>query len=162
MAVTPEQFKVALNEHESVSALLYSAAKKNRSSITFVLGHGAGANQTSPFMRMIASELAARGIDAMTFNFSYMEQGRRTPDPKAKLESCYSSVIQAAQSHRKLKENRLVIGGKSMGGRIASQVAAADGSNVAGLVFLGYPLHPPGKPEQMRDAHLKNIRAPML
>src|SRR5438876_51505 len=62
----------------------------------------------------------------------------------------------------KLKKNRLVIGGKSMGGRIASQVAAADGKNIAGLVLLGYPLHPPGKPDKLRDAHLKDVRAPML
>jgi predicted alpha/beta-hydrolase family hydrolase len=115
-------------------------------------------------MRLFASGLAERGFDAMTFNFIYMEQGRRVPDPKAKLESCYRSVIEAAGKHKKLKGNRIVIGGKSMGGRIASQVAATveSADNITGLVFLGYPLHPPGKPEQLRDAHLKDIRAPML
>ena len=160
--IEPEPFAVEVNDQESVTALLYLAAKKNRAGFTVVLGHGAGANQLSGFMRMVTGGLAARGIDAMTFNFLYTERGRRIPDPKARLESCYRAVIDAALKHRKLKKNRLVIGGKSMGGRIASQVAAAEGERVAGLVFLGYPLHPPGRPDKMRDEHLKEIRAPML
>jgi uncharacterized protein len=157
-----EKLKVSINDRDSVTAMLYPAAKKNRSSITLVLGHGAGGNQLSSFMRMFASGMADRGLDAMTFNFLYSEQGRGAPDQKAKLESCYRSVIEASLSLKKLKRNRLIIGGKSMGGRIASQVAADEGSKIIGLVFLGYPLHPPGKPEQMRDAHLKDIRAPMF
>ena len=160
--IEPEAFAVEVNDQESVTALLYRAAKKNRAGFTVVLGHGAGTNQLSSFMRMVAAGLAARGIDAMTFNFLYSERGRHIPDPKPRLESCYRAVINAALSHRKLKKNRLVIGGKSMGGRIASQVAAAEGDRVAGLVFLGYPLHPPGRPDKMRDEHLKDIRAPML
>lgn len=169
----PEKFTVSINDRDSVTALLYLASKQNHVGITVLLGHGAGANQTSPFMRLFASGLAARGFDAMTFNFLYAEQGRGGPDPKPKLESCYRAVIEAALKHKKLTGNRLVIGGKSMGGRIASQVAAGDendsgltgggaSARLAGLVFLGYPLHPPGKPEQTRDGHLKSIRAPML
>lgn len=157
-----EKLTVTINERDSVTAMLYPAATKDRASITLLLGHGAGANQMSSFMRMFAGGMADRGFDAMTFNFLYAEKGRGGPDPKAKLESCYRSVIQAALSLEKLKSNHLIIGGKSMGGRIASQVAATDGSKISGLVFLGYPLHPPGKPEQVRDAHLKDIRAPML
>src|SRR5712692_6201628 len=160
--IEPESFAVEVNDQESITALLYSAAKKNRAGFTVVLGHGAGANQLSGFMRMFASGLAARGFDAMTFNFLYKEQGRGVPDPKARLESCYRAVIDAALKHQKLKTNRLVIGGKSMGGRIASQVAAAAGDRVAGLVFLGYPLHPPGNPDKLRAEHLKEVRAPML
>jgi len=158
----PESFAVEVNDQESVTALLYSADRKNRAGFTAVLGHGAGANQLSGFMRMVAGGLAGRGIDAVTFNFLYTERGRRFPDPKARLESCYRAVINAALNHRKLKKNRLIIGGKSMGGRIASQVAAAEGNRIAGLVFLGYPLHPPGRPDKLRDEHLKEIRAPML
>jgi predicted alpha/beta-hydrolase family hydrolase len=181
-----EKLTVVVNERDGVTALLYAAPKKNRAGITVILGHGAGASQLHPFMRLFASGLAARGLDVMTFNFLYKEQGRGAPDPKAKLEECYRAVIKAAVNHKDLKNNRLVIGGKSMGGRIASQVAAegieltpedkAQSNKVrskkntseqavkdlAGLVFLGYPLHPPGKPEQMRDKHLKDIRAPML
>jgi uncharacterized protein len=166
MPIEPKQLTVSVNERDKVSALLYAAPRKNRAGITVLLGHGAGANQTSAFMRLYASGLAARGLDAMTFNFLYAEQGRGGPDPKPKLESCYRAAIDAALKHKRLKGNRLVVGGKSMGGRIASQVAAEDaidsGARLAGLVFLGYPLHPPGNPEKMRDAHLKSIRAPML
>lgn len=164
MAKEPEELIVSVSERDSVTALLYLAAKKNRVGMTVILGHGAGANQLHPFMRLFASGLAERGFDAMTFNFVYMEQGRRVPDPKAKLESCYRAVIAVANQHKKLKGNRLAIGGKSMGGRIASQVAATEESaeKIAGLVLLGYPLHPPGRPEQLRDAHLPQIHAPML
>ena len=164
MTEATEKLTVSINDRDDVSALLYAARKKERAAVTVILGHGAGSNQLHPFMRLFASGLAERGFDAMTFNFVYMEQGRRVPDPKAKLEACYRAVIAAATQHKKLKGNRLVIGGKSMGGRIASQVAAAPESanNLAGLIFLGYPLHPPGKPEQLRDAHLKDISAPML
>ena len=158
----PEELKIAVNDRESVTALLYQASKRERAGVTAVLGHGAGANQLSGFMRMIAGGLAARGIDAMTFNFLYSELGRHLPDPKARLESCYAAVIDAALRHRKLKKNRLVIGGKSMGGRIASQVAAAQPDGIAGLVFLGYPLHPPGRPDKLRADHLQDIHAPML
>lgn len=158
----PEQLTVSINDRDSVTGMLYAAAKKDRAGITLLLGHGAGGDQLSPFMRMFAGGMADRGFDAMTFNFLYSEQGRGAPDPKAKLESCYRSLIQAALNLKKLKTNHLIVGGKSMGGRIGSQVAAVDGGKISGLVFLGYPLHPPGKPEQLRDAHLKDIRAPML
>jgi predicted alpha/beta-hydrolase family hydrolase len=86
------------------------------------------------------------------------------PDPKPKLEACYVAVIEAARKNKKLKGNRLAIGGKSMGGRIASQVAATpeNAPDIDALVFLGYPLHPPGRPDKMRDAHLPQIKAPML
>ena len=156
------EFKVSLNESESVTALLYPASKKIRLGVTILLGHGAGADQMSGFMRMAGAGLAERGLDVMTFNFLYKEKGKSVPDPKARLESCYRAVIDAAVKHKKLKGNKLVIGGKSMGGRIASQVAAAEGERVAGLVFLGYPLHPPGRPDKLRDEHLKEIKAPML
>lgn len=160
----PEKLIVNVNDRDSVTALLYPAPKKNRAGITIILGHGAGANQLHPFMRLFASGLAELGLDAMTFNFVYMEQGRRVPDQKAKLEACYRAAIDAASVHKKLKDNRLAIGGKSMGGRIASQVAAtpATAPNIAALVFLGYPLHPPGRPDKLRDAHLPDITAPML
>jgi len=153
---------VAVSDSESVTALLYPAARKDRANVTIVLGHGAGADQMSGFMRMAAEGLAARGLDAMTFNFLYKEKGKSVPDPKAKLESCYQAVIDAAIKNKKLKGNKLVIGGKSMGGRIASQVAAEHSEGIDGLVFLGYPLHPPGRPDKLRDEHLAKIKAPML
>jgi uncharacterized protein len=160
--VEPETLRIEVNDRDSVTAMLYSAPKRDRKQITLILGHGAGANQLSGFMRMVAGGLAARGFDAMTFNFLYKEQGRSAPDPKARLESCYRAIIEAARKHRKLKNNRLLIGGKSMGGRIASQVAAENAEGISGLVFLGYPLHPPGQPDKLRMEHLKQINVPML
>jgi predicted alpha/beta-hydrolase family hydrolase len=164
MAITPEKFAVKVSEADSVTALLYAAPKKTRVGTTIILGHGAGAGQLHTFMCLFASGLATRGFDIVTFNFIYMEQGRHVPDPKTKLETCYRAVIEAATKHKKLKGSRLVIGGKSMGGRIASQVAAQPDSaaQISALVFLGYPLHAPGRPDKLRDAHLPQIKAPML
>jgi uncharacterized protein len=145
---------------QKVRAIVYPAAKLQAAGVTLILGHGAGAGQTSSFMVSFATALAARGIDTVTFNFLYMEQGRRLPDSKDKLEACYRAVIETV-GRRKIG-GKLAIGGKSMGGRIATQVAAGDAPRVAGLVLLGYPLHPPGKPDQLRAKHLPAIKAPML
>ena len=164
MTIEATTEKVTINERDNVTSLVYLAPKKTRQGITLILGHGAGANQLSGFMRLFANGLAERGVDVVTFNFVYMEQGRHVPDPKPKLEACYVAVIDAADKHKKLKGNRIAVGGKSMGGRIGSQVAATEGSaaRIAGLVLLGYPLHPPGRPDKLRDAHLPEIKAPML
>jgi predicted alpha/beta-hydrolase family hydrolase len=158
----PEQLRVDINEYQSVSAIVYPANSRDRSGVTLILGHGAGAGQTSAFMVSYATELATRGIDGVTFNFSYTEHGRRSPDPNDKLEACYRAVIETVRDHKTLRGNKLAIGGKSMGGRIASQVAASGAGDLAGLVFLGYPLHPPGNPEKLRAKHLADIKAPML
>jgi len=158
----PEQIRVDINEYQHVTALVYPAKPKDRAGITLILGHGAGAGQTHAFMVSFATELAARGIDAVTFNFSYTEHGRHIPDKNDKLEECYRAVIDTVRNHKKLGRNKLAIGGKSMGGRIASQVAAAGAGDLAGLVFLGYPLHPPGNIEKLRSKHLPDIKAPML
>ena len=167
MADEAEKLTVTVNDKEAVSALLYPAAKKQRAELTVLLGHGAGANQTSGFMRMFAIGLASRGLDVMTFNFIYMEQGRSVPDQKPKLEACFRAVIDAALNQRKLKSNSLVLGGKSMGGRIASQVMAGENrgvfeKHIKGLVFLGYPLHPPGQSTKLRVEHLGHVGKPML
>lgn len=169
MPVQPNKLTIKANANDTVTALVYPSAKQKRLGVTIVLGHGAGGNQTSGFMQLFANGLADRGIDTMTFNFVYTELGRGVPDPKAKLESCFRAVIDAALNERRLKDNRLVIGGKSMGGRIASQVAAEAcekgeplAKQISGLVFLGYPLHPPGNPAKLRVEHLPNIKMPML
>ena len=129
-----------------------------------VLGHGASAPQLSPFITRFAHGLAHRGIDIVTFNFVYMKGRRRAPDLPAKLEACCRAVIETTRERVATARSKLIVGGKSMGGRIASQVVSADpdGLGVAGLVFLGYPLHPPGRPERIRSAHLPSIAAPML
>ena len=101
--------------------------------------------------------LASRGVAVVRFNFPYVEAGRRAPDPQPRLEACYRAVATAVAREMP----RPFLGGKSMGGRIASHVVA-NGFAAAGLVFLGYPLHPPGRPERIRDAHLKGVSVPML
>jgi uncharacterized protein len=160
----PEHIRVDITATEHVTAIAYPASGE-RAGICVLLAHGAGANQSSTFMVRFASALAGRGFDAVTFNFLYSEQRRRVPDPNAKLELCWRQVIQAFHDGKLIKSpdrDKLVIGGKSMGGRIASQVAAAGPEGVAGLLLLGYPLHPPGHPEKPRSRHLPDIRVPML
>jgi uncharacterized protein len=125
-----------------------------------VVAHGAGAGQTSAFMVRTARGLAARGLSCATFDFAYIESGRRVPDPAAALEARWREAMTAAADA--FPALPLFIGGKSMGGRIASHVAAEGVRGIAGLIFLGYPLHPPGKPQQRRDAHLPRVREPML
>lgn len=158
----PDRFRVEIALSQHVTALRYPAAPGNRAGVTLILGHGAGANQTSGFMVAFAAALAERGIDIVTFNFLYSEQGRRIPDPTAKLEGCWRAVIGSVRDRITSGTAKLALGGKSMGGRIASQVAARGVGDLAGLVFLGYPLHPPGRPDRMRAAHLRDVKAPML
>jgi predicted alpha/beta-hydrolase family hydrolase len=132
-----------------------------------VLAHGAGAGHEHPWMRRVAAGLAARGIHVVTFDFPYKAAGRHVPDKGAVLEDAFAeewkrAAVEAARSAA--TPPRLFGGGKSMGGRIASQAAARGILDPvpAGLVFFGYPLHPPGKPDQRRDRHLPAITCPML
>jgi uncharacterized protein len=127
---------------------------------TFLFAHGAGAPMDSPFMQRVAEGVAASGIRVIRFEFPYMQRRRKTgkggaPDPPRVLMQSFRDAIEEAGGGSKL-----VIGGKSMGGRIASMVA--DEARVIGLVCLGYPFHPPGKAEKTRTAHLENLRTPTL
>jgi uncharacterized protein len=126
-----------------------------------VLAHGAGAGERHPFMVMMARGLAARGIDVVTFEFPYMREKRRAPDKAPVLEAAFDEAIREARTMVG-NSHRLFIGGKSMGGRMATHLAARAYDGVRGVVALGYPLHPPGKPEQPRVAHLPTITVPML
>ena len=147
---------------DSVSARIYPAAAPEIGA-TLLLAHGAGAGQESPFMVGFARALSERGADVVTFNFPYIEQHRRIPDRGPVLESCFRSVIATVREDVASACEALFIGGKSMGGRIATQAAAADAFlPVNGIVLLGYPLHPPGKLDQLRSKHLPEIRRPML
>jgi uncharacterized protein len=158
----PEQIRIEIGPHQGVTAFGYPAEVQNRAGVVLILGHGAGAGQTSNFMVTFATALAARGVDTVTFNFLYSEHGRRIPDSNDRLEACYRAVIKTIRDAPPFGRCDLAIGGKSMGGRIASQVAAADVGDLIGLVFLGYPLHPPGRPDRLRAKHLSDITAPML
>lgn len=161
----PSRIRIEITSAEHVTALVYAAPPRQRAGIGLLLAHGAGGNQMSPFMVEFAKGLAERGIDAVTFNFVYSEQKRRLPDRNDKLEACWRAMVAAAGTGAlgpEIAGGALAIGGKSMGGRIASQVAAAGAQGVAGLVLLGYPLHPPGRPDQLRIRHLPSIPVPML
>ena len=126
-----------------------------------VLAHGAGAGSSHPWMRHVAAELESRGVRVVTFDFPYMAEGRKLPDKGPVLEEAFARKWREVAA---TTTGPMYAGGKSMGGRIASQVAARGGFAPvpAGLVFLGYPLHPPGKPELRRDRHLPDITVPML
>jgi len=158
----PSEIKVQVETGAVTTALVYPADNLPlRASL--ILGHGAGAGQRSAFMVSVSRALASLGLDVVTFNFLYTEQQRRIPDRAPVLEGCYRSVIEAVRRDVDSARERMFIGGKSMGGRIATQVAASDPAlALSGLVLFGYPLHPPGKPDQRRDKHLPSIKLPML
>ncbi len=123
-----------------------------------VLAPGAGAPMDHPFLRFVQEGLAARGVLAVSFDFPYQAAGRRAPDRAPVLAATWRAVWRRVQGCR---PGCLVLGGKSMGGRIAAQVAA-EGVACDGLCFLGYPLHPPGRTERLRDAPLRALRQPLL
>lgn len=154
-------FEVAAGQRST--ALIYSARTVARSAATLLLAHGAGAPQQHPFIVDFASALSNRGIDVLTFNFLYTEQRRKAPDRMPQLVACYRAAIDVARAELASGRDRLFIGGKSMGGRAATHLAAEDPAlPLTGIVLLGYPLHPPGRPDRLRDAHLANVRRPML
>ena len=136
-----------------------SASLHGRGTTLVVLGHGAGGNRHNPMLQALAEALAASGRAACLYNFAYAEKGTRRPDPPSVLEATTRAA--AAFAREATGARRVVHGGRSMGGRIASQVVAA-GERADGLVFLGYPLHPPGQFEKRREAHLPAIAAPQL
>ncbi len=159
----PSELRVAVGTGASTTALVYAASSADRIGAALILGHGAGAGQQSAFMVEFSDALAALGIDVITFNFLYAEERRKLPDRGPVLEDCYRSVIARVCEEVDSARQSLFIGGKSMGGRIATQVAALDPNlPIAGLVLLGYPLHPPGKLDRLRDGHLPQVRRPML
>ncbi|MCU0256060.1 MAG: alpha/beta fold hydrolase [Vicinamibacterales bacterium] len=161
-----EPFHVPLTVSAGVPAVpaTWYAAHGDAAAPVLMLAHGAGAPQRHPWMVGAARGLARRGVAVVTFDFPYMAAGRKLPDRAPVLEACWLDVIDCVRA-RVPAGTPLFIGGKSMGGRMATHVAArhaARAGHLAGLVLLGYPLHPPGRPDQRRDAHLPLIRVPAL
>lgn len=142
----------------AVSAV-HEASTTGETIATFISAHGAGGNMHDRGMQAVAKELRGRGLDVVRFNFPYTEKKSGRPDPMPVLQSCIRAVV--ALARETLHPQRLIIGGRSMGGRAASMLAA-DGFASDGLLLLAYPLHPAGKPEQLRDAHLARITMPAL
>ncbi len=137
--------------NQSSGVLIVPSPKKD---LGIVIAHGAGGNMNAPFIDFFQHGFAGAGYASLKFNFFYSEAKRKIPDQQQVLIRCFEQAIET------MHEKKVVIGGKSMGGRIASYIAHHP--RVAGLLFLGYPLHAPGKSDQLRDQHLYEIRKPML
>ena len=146
-------WRVCVGDAE-ISAL-HEPATTETTLATFFCAHGAGGNMQDRGMQAVARELRGRGLDVVRFNFLYSERKSGRPDPMPVLRSCIEAVVAQVEAPRR------IIGGRSMGGRAASMLAA-DGFTANGLLLLAYPLHPAGKPEQLRDAHLPRIAMPTL
>ena len=153
-----ERLTLALDESRRVSALLQLPPSAKA---CFVFAHGAGAGMDHPSMAAVATELAARSIATLRFQFPYMERRSRRPDPPP---LCHATVRAAvAEAARLAPKLPLFAGGRSFGGRMTSQAQAIEPlAGVAGLAFLGFPLHPAGKPSAERAEHLREVKIPML
>src|SRR5947209_6976943 len=156
--MTAQHLKLTLEKGATVSALLLVPAGARA---CFVLAHGAGAGMSHPFMEQVASGLAERGIATLRYQFAYMEKGSKRPDTPAVAHAAVRAAVKEAA--RCCSGLPLIAGGKSFGGRMTSQAQAiAPLPEVRGLVFLGFPLHPPGKPSIERADHLAEVKIPML
>ena len=158
MNESAQPVSITVDGEHQVSGLLQAAPNARA---CYVLAHGAGAGMTHPFMAVVAAELAGRGIATLRYQFPYMEQGSKRPDaPRLAQATVRAAVTEAA---RLLSGLPLFAGGKSFGGRMTSQAQAASPlPGVRGLIFLGFPLHPPGQPSDKRAEHLFDVEVPML
>jgi len=151
------QWRVQVGGEETSAAVDTAEAAGRR--VVFVCAHGAGGNMGDKGMLQVAEALRSRGIDVVRFNFLYKEKGSGRPDRMPQLQACVSAVV--ARAREELRPDVLIVGGRSMGGRAASMLAA-EGFACDGLLLLAYPLHPAGQPEKLRDAHLPDISVPTL
>ncbi|MGH8909570.1 MAG: alpha/beta hydrolase family protein [Egibacteraceae bacterium] len=160
---TPTHLRLPLTPPQAVTetdATLWSGGEDG-SRAAVILAHGAGTDQHATVLRTVAEGIAEAGHPVLTFNFAYMQAGRRRPDPAGRLLEAWRDVI--ADARKRLGMPRpLVIGGRSMGGRMASMLAADHQDVCQGLLLLGYPLHPAGRPERLRTAHWPQLRVPVL
>lgn len=154
-AMPEATFAIALASGQAVTAVRTQPEGKTSAIVAYA--PGAGSNVHDPFGRHLAHRLAEHGISTVRLQFPYMEARKHRPDPPALLEATWRAAIEALRG----ESARLIAGGRSMGGRIASQVVGA-GAEVDALALFAYPLHPPGKPEQLRDKHLPGIGVPTL
>jgi uncharacterized protein len=149
---------ISLDDGTHVSGLLQAPTNARA---CYVLAHGAGAGMKHAFMAAVATELAARGIATLRYQFPYMEKGGKRPDPPKLAHAAVRAAV--AEAARLMPTLPLIAGGKSFGGRMTSQAQALEPlPGVHGLAFLGFPLHPAGKPSQERAEHLSGVQIPML
>jgi len=151
------EWRVAVGGEET--SAVFEPSETAEQGIVFVCAHGAGGNMNDRGMLALAHALRSRGIGVVRFNFLYKEKGSGRPDAMPRLKECFTAVVERAR--QELQPKTLLIGGRSMGGRAASMLAA-EGFVGDGLLLLAYPLHPPGQPDKLRDAHLPAIRMPVL
>ena len=151
------EWRVRVGAAEVSAELDRSSSGESRA--LFVCAHGAGGNKSDRGMLTTSATMRARGLDVVRFNFPYTEARSRRPDPMPRLTEAVTAVV--ARAREELRPSRLLIGGRSMGGRAASMLAA-EGFTADGLILLAYPLHPAGRPEQLRSAHLPRITMPVL
>jgi uncharacterized protein len=157
-SVPAEPITFAVDDDTRVSGLLQAPPAARAA---YVLAHGAGAGMNHPFMTAVAAELASRGIASLRYQFPYMERGGKRPDPPDVAHATVRAAV--ATARRLVPELALIAGGKSFGGRMTSQAQAkAPLPGVRGLAFLGFPLHPAGKPSPDRGKHLFDVQVPML
>jgi hypothetical protein len=158
MGTSPQPLTIAVDDAQRVSGLLQTPREARA---CYVLAHGAGAGMAHPFMAAVANGLAERGIATLRYQFPYMEHGSKRPDTPKLAQATVRAAV--AEASRRLPELALFAGGKSFGGRMTSQAQAASPlSGVRGLIFLGFPLHPAGRPSDERGAHLFDVQIPML
>jgi len=138
---------------------VYECAADPRLGVLLILAHGAGGHMEHRSIVDLACTIRAAGIDVVRFNFPYRAAGKGPPDRMPKLIECYAAIVAAARE--RIRPKTLLIGGHSMGGRVASMLAA-DGCECDGLILLSYPLHPPRRPDRLRKAHLPDIKQPVL
>jgi uncharacterized protein len=155
---SPQRMTIETGKAGAVSALLL---RPDAARACFVFAHGAGAGMTHSFMEAFAAGLCRHSIASLRFQFPYMEKGSKRPDPPAIAQAAVRAAV--AEARRHCPDLPLIAGGKSFGGRMTSQAqAAAPLEGVRGLAFLGFPLHPSGKPSSDRAAHLARVHIPML
>jgi hypothetical protein len=158
MSHAAEPVTIAVDATRRVSGLLVAPPDAR---VCYVLAHGAGAGMAHPFMAAVATDLAARRIATLRYQFPYMEARAKRPDPPALAQATVRAAV--SEAARLLPALALIAGGKSFGGRMTSQAQAASPlPGVRGLAFLGFPLHPAGRPSDQRGAHLSDVNVPML
>ncbi len=159
MSETKAKVVVTNDDGEELGPVSVSVARPARSKATILIAHGAGGTMDTPSIVGLQKRLASNGVTAVRFNFLYSEKKKRAPDRQPALVATWRSV--ADWANKELKPKKLFLGGRSMGGRMASYLVA-EGYPCSGVLFLAYPLHPPGKPDRQRKEHLPKIKVPML
>ncbi len=152
---------ISVSETEAVSAVL-SIPDRTRPETAVIVAHGAGNDMNNPLLVFFCEQLADAGYLAARFNFPYKERGRKAPDRPNILEETWRRVFFTIRDNAGYPLQRIFVAGKSMGGRVASEMLAKGSLPADGIIFLGYPLHPAGNKEKLRDQHLHQIRVPML